>query len=146
RFAASVERAADPDLDVGPNRRARAETREEPAQADEDERPLTQAVLDLRRGGDEPEPEGFARQDSFVETAVFQARALAAAGAPGFRNARDTDPALPENREWAGAIQERMAASTLGEERIAAARIETQGEVNSRVIGVKYAAGAWGAR
>jgi RHH-type proline utilization regulon transcriptional repressor/proline dehydrogenase/delta 1-pyrroline-5-carboxylate dehydrogenase len=42
--------------------------------------------------------------DTFVETAVFAARedeSAVAAGAPGFRNAVDSDPALPANREWA---------------------------------------------
>ena len=119
------------------------------ATADPDE-PLTQAVLDIQRGHSDPDDEdeeGAAHNDTFVETAEFQTRAVTEAGAPGFHNARDTDPALPESREWAGRILGRMATSTLGEERVRSARVATSAEGldPSRVLGVRYAAASWGA-
>ncbi len=54
---------------------------------------------------------------SFVETAVFATRQAddRAVGAPGFRNAADTDPSLPANREWSRGILERVEGSTAGD-------------------------------
>ena len=149
RFVESVRRSDAHDLLIGPNRRARPGHLDEPSATADPDEPLTQAVLDIQRGHSDPDDEdeeGAARNDTFVETAEFQTRAVTEAGAPGFHNARDTDPALPESREWAGRILGRMATSTLGEERVRSARVATSAELTSRVLGVRYAAASWGAR
>jgi len=152
RFIRSVERAADPALPVGPNRRQdRAGAATAPAPAAETAsvddatvplaRPaadpaLTQAVLSI--GADD---------DAFVETAVFSSHesAAGATGAPGFRNAPDSDPALPGNRAWARDILDRVTGSTAGEATIAAARIDDPEALEAAVARVREAAAAWGA-
>jgi len=147
RFASSVDRAAETDLPTGTRRRARGDEAVASRPTAVPDEFLTQAVIGLGRGDQDPdEPVGFGRQEPYVETAVFRDKALTTAGAPGFRNAVDTDPSLPENREWASGILDRMEASELGVEHIREARIQTQGQLNSRVIGVRYAAAAWGER
>lgn len=153
RFLASLDRAADPTLPVGPQRtQARLDgvataagrpalTRPEPAPemaegaADGD---LTQVVLGIADGRGDGE--------SFVDTAVFDLRESAAAeGAPGFANAPDTDPALPANRAWADEILARVAASTAGESTIAAARIDDPASLEDTVARVRSAGVRWGA-
>ena len=158
RFVASVARAVDPALPVGANRRqdrARAAgTPEEPtrrgsailmrdaAPADD---ALTQAVADIARGGDDTA--AVAVFGDVVETAVFAAReARPAAGALGFRNAPDSDPALPANREWAAGILARVETSAAGDATITAARIDTEDALEDTVARVRRAAEAWGAR
>lgn len=153
RFLASLDRAVDPTLPVGPQRtQARLDgvataagrpalTRPEPAPemaegaADGD---LTQVVLGIADGRGDGE--------SFVDTAVFDLRESAAAeGAPGFANAPDTDPALPANRAWADEILARVAASTAGESTIAAARIDDPASLEDTVARVRSAGVRWGA-
>lgn len=152
RFVRSVERSADPALPVGPARRqVRGESDVAPPadmapettrapEADrtpEAEEPaLTQAVLSIADGADE-----------FAGTAVFEPRQSAAVheGAPGFRNAADSDPALPSVREWAREVVARIETSTAGTDTVAAARIETTDEVDVVVGRVQAAAAAWGA-
>jgi len=118
---------------------------------------LTQAVLGIARGsaaaGDTAplEPVGAERMfggDAFVETAVFAPRESddRAVGAPGFRNAADTDPSLPANREWSRGILDRIDASTAGESTIAAARITDAAALEETVARVRHAAREWGAR
>ncbi|OAH49424.1 proline dehydrogenase family protein [Microbacterium oleivorans] len=163
RFAASIDRAADRTLVTGPRRRqdrtaAAADevtmTTDAAAPAPSDDAALTQVVLGIAakdaRPADPDEtqpaglPGGFAG-DAFVETAVFSPReSAAAAGAPGFRNAADTDPALPANRAWAREILGRVPSSTAGDAAIAAARIGTESELEALLGRVGSAAGAWG--
>ncbi len=163
RFAASIDRAADRTLVTGPRRRqdrtaAAADevtvTTDAAAPAPSDDAALTQVVLGIAakdaRPADPDEtqpaglPGGFAG-DAFVETAVFSPReSAAAAGAPGFRNAADTDPALPANRAWAREILGRVPSSTAGDAAIAAARIGTESELEAMLGRVGSAAGAWG--
>ncbi|CAN7423940.1 bifunctional proline dehydrogenase/L-glutamate gamma-semialdehyde dehydrogenase [Microbacterium sp. LjRoot45] len=154
RFVASVERASDRALPVGPNRtqdrgaadRARGSGADSPDATGVDaatvplSRPaadpaLTRAVLSI--GADD---------DAFVETAVFSSHESDAriAGAPGFRNAPDSDPALPANRVWARAIVGRVAASTTGEATVAAARIDDEVALEAAVARVREVAAAWG--
>lgn len=163
RFAASIDRAADRTLVTGPRRRqdrtaAAADevtvTTDAAAPAPSDDAALTQVVLGIAakdaRPADPDEtqpaglPGGFAG-DAFVETAVFSPReSAAAAGAPGFRNAADTDPALPANRAWAREILGRVPSSTAGDAAIAAARIGAESELEAMLGRVGSAAGAWG--
>ncbi|WP_438354935.1 proline dehydrogenase family protein [Microbacterium sp. CJ88] len=113
------------------------------AAADEDDA-LTRAVLGLPSAP--TEPRAFAGH-AFVETAVFAPREAGAAdGAPGFRNAADSDPALPVNREWAAGILDRVLTSTAGDATIAAARVEEASVLDDIVARVRSAAEGWGAR
>ncbi|MER7797018.1 bifunctional proline dehydrogenase/L-glutamate gamma-semialdehyde dehydrogenase [Microbacterium sp. NPDC096154] len=163
RFVASVERSADRSLPVGPNReqdRADAPTPEE-VTGDTDDEDMTQLVLDIARGSSspalasaddtvavDPADEFRAVVDAeFVETAVFaQREAGRADGASGFRNAPDTDPALPANREWARDILARIPSSTAGEATIAAARVTDADALEAIIARVRGAAEAWGRR
>ncbi|GAA3199079.1 bifunctional proline dehydrogenase/L-glutamate gamma-semialdehyde dehydrogenase [Microbacterium terregens] len=118
---------------------------------------LTQAVLGITRSGSGEgdtvpiEPSAAASVfggATFVETAVYAAREAdgRAGGAPGFRNAPDTDPSLAANREWSRAILDRVDTSTAGDATIAAARITDAGALEQTVARVRQAAQAWGAR
>ncbi len=173
RFVASTARAADPALHIGPNRaqdrsgdaepltpRAQARLHRE-SPADEG---LTQAVIGIARSaasaddsGGEDEPgaplehpaeEVVFGGESFVETAVYSPResAIRAAGAPGFRNAADSDPALPANRAWAREILARIETSTAGDATIAAARVDDLATLGAIIARVTDAAAAWGAK
>jgi RHH-type proline utilization regulon transcriptional repressor/proline dehydrogenase/delta 1-pyrroline-5-carboxylate dehydrogenase len=144
RFVASVRRSVDPSLPTGPNRRARRRATEASDAAPAAEEQLTQAVLDIARGHDEPDRRF--EQDTWVETAVFQAVESAdATGAPGFRNTPDTDPALPENREWAREVLARVPASTAGTATVEAARVTDRDALERIVQRVRAAGEAWGA-
>ncbi|WP_167626789.1 bifunctional proline dehydrogenase/L-glutamate gamma-semialdehyde dehydrogenase [Microbacterium sp. MEC084] len=159
RFVASVRRAADPTLPTGPNRaqdRADAPASDADAaeRADED---LTQAVLDIARGSgspalgdeeiDDPTVEFRGLGDDWVETAVFARReSTRAEGAPGFRNAPDSDPALPANRAWAREILARIPGSTAGDATIAAARVTDAEALEDLVARVRAAGEDWGRR
>ncbi|WP_249354158.1 bifunctional proline dehydrogenase/L-glutamate gamma-semialdehyde dehydrogenase [Microbacterium sp. 2FI] len=175
RFSASLVRAADTGLRIGPNRsqdRTQASVAEraqphisvaERAQRDEASAPsadadLTRAVLGIARastsdpGETAPlapvaEQQQFAG-DAFVETAVFAPREAdrAATGAPGFRNAPDSDPALPANRAWARDILSRIESSTAGDATIAAARVDDADVLERIVAQVRDAAASWGAK
>jgi RHH-type proline utilization regulon transcriptional repressor/proline dehydrogenase/delta 1-pyrroline-5-carboxylate dehydrogenase len=163
RFIASVERSADPSLPLSPNRaqdRAEPPAPEEPAPSPQDEN-LTGLVLDIARGSQspalasaddtvavDPADEFRAVVDAdFVETAVFAQRETARAeGAPGFRNAPDTDPALPANREWAREILARIPSSTAGDATILAARVTDAAALEDVVQRVRAAAEEWGRR
>ncbi len=167
RFLASLDRAADPSLAVGPNRRQDrgAAPDEEPVTRAQlrgtgpigDDAGLTQAVIGIARSAavdpaetapvaPSAEEQLFAGE-AFVETAVYAPRQTAdhAAGAPGFRNAADTDPALPANREWARRILGRIHTSRAGDETIAAARIDDGEALEAVVTTVTDAAARWGA-
>jgi RHH-type proline utilization regulon transcriptional repressor/proline dehydrogenase/delta 1-pyrroline-5-carboxylate dehydrogenase len=157
RFLASVERSADPTLRVGPRRvqdRTRTATVGEPAilreaaPADE-QQGLTQAVLGIAAAAAEEEPDlrvvfGGAQ---FVETAVYSPRESGerATGAPGFRNTADSDPALPQNREWARSVLAAVETSSAGDATIDAARV-TEPDVLERIVAtVREGAASWGA-
>ena len=68
-----------------------------------------------------------------------------AVGAPGFRNAADTDPSLPANREWSRGILGRIGASTAGDATIADALITDAAVLEQTVARVREASQAWGA-
>jgi RHH-type proline utilization regulon transcriptional repressor/proline dehydrogenase/delta 1-pyrroline-5-carboxylate dehydrogenase len=157
RYVASVDRAADPRLPLGSNREQERESdpdldaprilRDPPAA----EQGLTQAVLGIARSAssaDTGPAQVLFGGEAFVETAVFSERESTAdaVGAPGFRNAADSDPALPANREWAAAILARVAGSTAGDTGVEAARVDDAAALDAVVSGVRDAAAAWGAR
>ena len=157
RFVASLERSAEPGLSAGPNRRQNREAEETADGAAESrilrDAPLpqagglTQAVLGIASSA--ASDDGIARFGGveYVETAIYSATESdgVAAGAPGFRNARDTDPALPANREWARHVLERMAVSTAGDATIEASRVTDADRLEEIIAGVRDAAPRWGA-
>ncbi|GAB2846427.1 proline dehydrogenase family protein [Microbacterium insulae] len=167
RFLASLDRAADPSLSLGPNRTQDrgASTDEHPATRTPaagsapgaDDTGLTRAVIGIARSatGDPAETSPLAPSaeqqlfagEAFVETAVYAPRQSAgeAVGAPGFRNAPDTDPALPANRVWARSILAQIDASRAGDDTIAAARIDDAEALQTVVNAVTDAAARWGA-
>lgn len=120
---------------------------------------LTQAVIGIARSagaagapGDTAPmerivPEQVFGADAFVETAVFAPResGARAAGAPGFRNASDSDPALPGNRAWARDVISRIESSHAGDATIAAAAVTDEQSLHEIVARVRHAAAAWGA-
>ena len=120
-----------------------------------DEAGLTQAVIGIARSAvpgdtaplERAVPEQVFGAEAFVETAVFAPResGLRAAGAPGFRNTADSDPALPANRAWARGILSRIETSRAGDATIAAARVTDEPVLQAIVAGVRAAAPAWGA-
>ncbi|WP_336641709.1 proline dehydrogenase family protein [Microbacterium sp. USHLN272] len=150
RFLDALDRSTDPNLRTGPRRRQdrlapmHESVRPLPA-APQPEVDLTKAVLGISRGstGDD----GF-DGEPFLETAVYAPRELVdeTAGAPGFTNAVDSDPALPANREWARGIRERIATSTAGDDTLATARIDEGDELERIVATVRDAAPSWGSR
>jgi RHH-type proline utilization regulon transcriptional repressor/proline dehydrogenase/delta 1-pyrroline-5-carboxylate dehydrogenase len=182
RFLASLERAADADLPIGPNRAqdrtadlgqesggapgSRAANRILVRDGPAEDSGLTQAVIGIARSAasDAPRPAAESDGDSvllepnveaqlfggeaFVETAVFSPResALRAAGAPGFRNAPDSDPALPGNRAWARGILSRIEVSTAGDATIDAARVTDAATLEGIVQRVRDAGVAWGSK
>ncbi|WP_417555092.1 bifunctional proline dehydrogenase/L-glutamate gamma-semialdehyde dehydrogenase [Microbacterium sp.] len=157
RFVDSVSRSHDRSLHTGPRRTqdrsapvhesVRSHTRPKTETAD-----LTGLVLGIARGSSEED----AVADPFLETAVYSRQELvgSSAGAPGFSNAPDSDPALAANREWARRIFERVAdASTgsatqegLGISSLREARIDDERMLAQTVTRVHDAAAAWGAR
>ncbi|MFT4229908.1 MAG: proline dehydrogenase family protein, partial [Microbacterium sp.] len=168
RFLASLRRAADPALPIGPRRRqdrgvsAAPETPPAPPAlsrpAPETDTGLTQAVLGIARsaaatdGAQDTVPVApgaaavlFGGQE-FVETAVYAIQeSRAAAGAPGFDNTADSDPALAANRAWARGILDRVAASTAGDAALGAAHVGDEAALDAIVERVRDAAAHWGA-
>ena len=150
RFLGALDRSTDVSLRTGPRR-----TQDRLAPMHESVRPvfadpqpeadLTKAVLGISRGSDGGE--GFSGEQ-FLETAVYSPRELVdpSAGAPGFENAVDSDPALPANREWARGIRDRIATSTAGDDTLAHARVDESVDLERIVATVRDAAPAWGSR
>lgn len=145
RFLRALERAGDPTLRSTPlrtlNRQSPMHESLRPAApAPADEGDLTQAVLGIARGS--------SGSDSFVETAVYSPREIESdtAGAPGFQNTPDSDPALPTNRDWGRGIRSRIADSTAGDEALRAARIDDDAVLDETIDRVVAAAGSWGGR
>ncbi|MEV4686296.1 bifunctional proline dehydrogenase/L-glutamate gamma-semialdehyde dehydrogenase [Microbacterium sp. LWH3-1.2] len=173
RFLASLARADDPALATGPNRdqdRAaeatatteaacagapRAQARLRRAAGASDEAGLTQAVIGIARSAvpgdtaplERSVPEQVFGAEAFVETAVFSPResGVRVAGAPGFRNAQDSDPSLPANRTWARSILSRIETSRAGDATVEAARVTDEPALQGIVARVRDAAPAWGA-
>ncbi|WP_164234786.1 proline dehydrogenase family protein [Microbacterium hydrocarbonoxydans] len=150
RFLDALDRSVSPTLRTGPRRTqnrlapVHESVRPLPA-APAEEQQLTQAVLGITRGSDEP--------DSFLETAVYSDRELThpagepeAGGAPGFANAADSDPALPANRDWARSVRARIAESTAGDATLAAARIDDASALDAVIARVRDGGSRWGAR
>ncbi|MCX6502601.1 MAG: bifunctional proline dehydrogenase/L-glutamate gamma-semialdehyde dehydrogenase [Microbacterium sp.] len=156
RFLASVARSADAALRTGPRRTQdrTGTTASEPAilrdaAPTDAEQGLTQAVLGIAAAAAEEEPDvrvvfGGAQ---FVETAVYSPRESGerATGAPGFRNTADSDPALPQNREWARSILAAVETSSAGDATIDAARVTDPDTLERIVAGVRTGAVTWGA-
>ncbi|HWI31290.1 MAG TPA: bifunctional proline dehydrogenase/L-glutamate gamma-semialdehyde dehydrogenase [Microbacterium sp.] len=150
RFLASIERSQDAALPTGPNRTqdrrapvgpTRAEARLLRDAPDDSDASLTRAVLHI----EPPAEESVFGGDHVFETAVYEARESApASGAPGFRNAPDTDPALPVNREWSRDILARIDDSTAGDATIEAARIDDEAVLETVIARVQAAGAAWG--
>ncbi len=167
RFLASIDRAKDAALQTGPNRgqdRTQAPADPGPRSGarflrdapEGEDAGLTRAVLGIARSaasdGDTAPLEPSAAEmvfggEAFVETAVFAPRESddRAAGAPGFRNAADTDPSLPANREWSRGILDRIETSTAGDATLEAARITDPDALEATVSRVRVAAKEWGA-
>ena len=140
----SVDRADSP----------RAQARLRRAAASADEAGLTQAVIGIARSAapgdtaplERTVPEQVFGAEAFVETAVFAPRegGVRVAGAPGFRNTADSDPALPGNRAWARDILSRIETSRAGDATIAAARVTDEPALQDIVARVRAAAPEWG--
>lgn len=119
--------------------------------ADPTDADLTQAVLCIARGGqgDDAARAGLFGGEEFVDTAVFSIReagsaADAGAGAAGFSNTPDSDPALPANRAWASEILARVETSAAGDATITAARLDSEEALEDTVQRVRAAAETWG--
>ena len=102
-----------------------------------DTQPLEPAAEELLFGG-----------QAFVETAVFSPRESAgrALGAPGFRNAADSDPSQAATRAWARDVLARVETSTAGDAAIEAARVDDEAALDGVVDRAREAAASWGAR
>ncbi|MFE5408952.1 proline dehydrogenase family protein [Microbacterium sp. NPDC056569] len=132
----------------------RAQARLRRAAATADEAGLTQAVIGIARSAapgdtapvERSVPEQVFGAEAFVETAVFAPResGIRVAGAPGFRNTADSDPALPANRAWARSILSRIETSRAGDATVAAARVADEPTLQGIVARVRDAAPAWG--
>ncbi len=162
RFLASMARAVDPALPVGPNRRQdRAAPVAERALRAPDGEPsaeqLTRAVLGIARASAHAdddtvpvagpvEPLRFGA-DEYVQTAVYAdaESTRPAMGAPGFRNAADSDPALPANRAWSREVLARVPGSVVGAATTQAAAVADADALEGIVARVRDAAGTWGA-
>lgn len=164
RFVSSLERSLDPGLPAVPNRRqdraaeigdvssdapdARVDAGA-PVVQDRREDDLTGVVLAISREDRGARADVFGGQE-FVDTAVFTGREQLAgpaadAGAAGFRNAPDSDPALPAVRAWAAEVVGRIETSTAGAATIEAARIGDEQGIEAVVQRVRAAAEGWGA-
>ncbi|MFB7894462.1 bifunctional proline dehydrogenase/L-glutamate gamma-semialdehyde dehydrogenase [Microbacterium sp. NPDC056044] len=154
--ASEASGAAEPGAAGVADESPRAQARLRRAAAATDESGLTQAVIGIARStvpGDTAPlersvPEQVFGAEAFVETAVFAPRESAgprAAGAPGFRNTADSDPALPANRAWARSILSRIETSRAGDATVEAARVTDEPTLQGIVARVRDAAPAWGA-
>lgn len=128
-----------------------------PAAADDG---LTQVVLGIAEGAnagtlgetDALIPSPFRLGDDLVETAVYAPREKGTDGsaidisALAFANARDSDPSLPQTREWAVDIVERVPRSEAGIRTILAARVDSDLRLDDLVSRTREAGAAWGAR
>ncbi len=156
RFVASLERSTDPALRIGARRgqdrsgntaAAPAILRDAPVV--DEEHGLTQAVLGIAEAvAAEPDLRAVVFGGAeFVETAVYAPResGLRAIGAPGFRNAADSDPALAGNREWAREVLGRVETSRAGDRVADTARVTAPETLDRIVTEVRGGAARWGA-
>ncbi|MDQ1129491.1 bifunctional proline dehydrogenase/L-glutamate gamma-semialdehyde dehydrogenase [Microbacterium sp. SORGH_AS_0888] len=155
RFLASVDRSCDLALRRTPRRtqdRGGA-SGGEPAILREAAPPdeaagLTQAVLGIAAAAaDEPDLRAVVFGGAeLVETAVYAPRESGerATGAPGFRNAADTDPALPQNREWAAGVLARVETSDAGDATVSSSRVADEAALDAVIGEVRAAAATWG--
>ncbi|MBN9612819.1 MAG: bifunctional proline dehydrogenase/L-glutamate gamma-semialdehyde dehydrogenase, partial [Actinobacteria bacterium] len=91
-----------------------------------------------------PAPNRVQDRRSYDEAgAAGRVEARVAAGYPGFANTPDTDPDLPGNRAWGRAIAERMVASTLGADTVAAAQITDEPALDAAIRRGIAAAEGW---
>ncbi|WP_173922647.1 bifunctional proline dehydrogenase/L-glutamate gamma-semialdehyde dehydrogenase [Agromyces sp. Marseille-P2726] len=97
---------------------------------------LTSTVLGIMRGSS-----GIEQADA---AASVTPTATGPGFTPGFRNEPDTDPALAPNREWGRRILDRVPASRLGADTIAAARIDDHESLESVIQTVAARGRAWG--
>lgn len=63
----------------------------------------------------------------------------------GFENAQDTDPSVPEHREWAAQVLRRARGSRLGEERVREHTVTDEAALGALLAGAHEAAPAWAA-
>ncbi|QWW20024.1 bifunctional proline dehydrogenase/L-glutamate gamma-semialdehyde dehydrogenase [Schaalia sp. 19OD2882] len=116
-----------------------------PASFDKEKQRFLDAVDQMRS-------EGFSRvgpnrlQDRSAETPEDLAAPLKDRGGHWrFDNTADSDPSLPANRAWAGAIAARIPTSTLGVDSITKATVSTKSALVKVVDTVHEAAEAWAA-
>jgi RHH-type proline utilization regulon transcriptional repressor/proline dehydrogenase/delta 1-pyrroline-5-carboxylate dehydrogenase len=128
----------------------------EPAADDAADPGLTQAVLGIARDA-APGDTSALRPDvqqmlfggqAFVDTAVFSVRETAelSGAAPGFRNAADADPSVPEDRAWAHDVLAAVGGSTVGDATAAAGRVDDAAGLDAVVARVREASDEWGSR
>ncbi|BDB62406.1 bifunctional proline dehydrogenase/L-glutamate gamma-semialdehyde dehydrogenase [Rhodococcus sp. RDE2] len=65
---------------------------------------------------------------------------------PVFTNTPDTDPSLPQNREWGRRILERVPSSKLGIDTVRAHTLSSEEQLESMLADATAAGRAWGAR
>lgn len=65
---------------------------------------------------------------------------------PVFTNTPDTDPSLPQNREWGRRILERVPSSKLGIDTVRAHTLSSEDQLESMLVDATAAGRAWGAR
>ncbi|MBS9375335.1 bifunctional proline dehydrogenase/L-glutamate gamma-semialdehyde dehydrogenase [Rhodococcus sp. B50] len=65
---------------------------------------------------------------------------------PVFTNTPDTDPSLPQNREWGRRILERVPSSKLGIDTVQAHMLSSESELERVLVDATAAGRSWGAR
>ncbi|WP_193106877.1 bifunctional proline dehydrogenase/L-glutamate gamma-semialdehyde dehydrogenase [Brachybacterium sp. FME24] len=104
--------------------------------------------LALERALRETSPSTHRDQDRATETdgAVAQMGSSALPAVPGaFRNTPDTDLSTPANQAWGEQITHRVRSSTLGQDEVRAARIETVTGVDETITRALVAQREWAA-
>ncbi|MDX2376456.1 bifunctional proline dehydrogenase/L-glutamate gamma-semialdehyde dehydrogenase [Microbacterium sp. LRZ72] len=118
---------------------------------------LTQVVLGIGRGATDDgatAPLALDAQQLFfggaalVETAVYapRQRSTAAAGAPGFVNVPDSDPAVGATRAWARRVLEQVPGSALGRDLVERARVDDAPALDAVLTRVRAAGRSWARR
>jgi RHH-type proline utilization regulon transcriptional repressor/proline dehydrogenase/delta 1-pyrroline-5-carboxylate dehydrogenase len=102
---------------------------------DREEKRYRAALQELKERGDVV-PNPRREQDRRTETVTWDS-------ANGFHNTPDSDPDLAGNREWGRAALAAIPGSTLGNDTINAATLNTEAELDSAVGQAESAAAAW---
>ncbi|MDN4481992.1 bifunctional proline dehydrogenase/L-glutamate gamma-semialdehyde dehydrogenase [Demequina lignilytica] len=99
------------------------------------------------------DPDVFARERARFEAALALAgrpaaashRRRAEAGPAGgaFRNASDTDPAVPDARRWAAEVRRLAEAGELGRATVTASRVDDPAALDARLATASAGAGGW---